>query len=657
MARVGVFVCFCGANIADFVDVPAVVQEAKKIKEVKVAFEYKYMCSDPGQGMIREAIVQNRLTSVVVAACSPRMHEKTFRKALLDAGLNPYMLEIANIREHSSWVHQKDKKAATEKASDLIRMAVAKSIANEQLHEISVPVTKRALVIGGGIAGIQAALDIADAHIPVTLVEKSPSIGGRMAQLDETFPTLDCSQCILTPKMVDVASHPYIELIPYSEVIELDGYVGNYKAKIKKKASYVNFSTCTGCGACTQKCPVKVPNEFNMKIDKRKAIYTPFPQAVPNKPVIDAEHCTMLLKGKCGICAKVCEKGSIDYKMVDEVIEREIGAVVVATGYDLWDPKPYEEYGVGRYKDIITSLEFERMVSASGPTNGVPVRPSDGKVPKNVVFIKCIGSRDEAKGIEYCSKICCMYTAKHAILLHHKIHDSHAYIFYMDIRAAGKGYEEFVKRAQVETAATYLRGRVSKIYKKGDKLIVRGEDAQIGQVVEVEADLVVLATAVIAPKDNPALARLLGVSYDKYGYMSEAHPKLRPVETAKAGIFLAGCTQAPKDIPDTVAQASACAAKVCGLFAGDTMKKDPMISKVDTEFCSGCQNCVNVCPYQAIVTEEIPLGHGSKEMRTVAKINEGVCQGCGSCVAICRSMAISLAGFTDPQIINEIVAI
>jgi len=657
MARVGVFVCFCGANIADFVDVPAVVEEAKKIKEVKYAIEYKYMCSDPGQGMIRDAIVQHRLTSIVVAACSPRMHEKTFRKALSDAGMNPYLLEVANIREHSSWVHQKDKKAATEKSSDLIRMAVAKSIANEQLHEISVPVTKRALVIGGGIAGIQAALDIADARIPVVLVEKSPSIGGKMAQLDETFPTLDCSQCILTPKMVDVASHPYIELLPYSEVLELDGYVGNYKVKIKRKASYVNFDTCTGCGACWQKCPVKVPNEFNMGIDKRKAIYSPFPQAVPNKPVIDAEHCTMLLKGKCGICAKVCEKGSIDYTMKDEIIEREVGAVVVATGYDLWDPKPYEEYGVGRYKDIITSLEFERMVSASGPTGGVPLRPSDGKIPKTVVFIKCIGSRDEAKGIEYCSKICCMYTAKHAILLHHKVHDSHAYIFYMDIRAAGKGYEEFVKRAQVETGATYLRGRVSKIYQKGDKLMVRGEDAQIGQVVEVEADLVVLATAVYPYKDNPDLARLLGISYDKYGFLSEAHPKLRPVETAKAGIFLAGCTQAPKDIPDTVAQASATAAKVCGLFAGDTLLKDPMISRVNNDYCTGCQNCVTVCPYQAIVTEEIPMGHGSKEIRTVAKINEGVCQGCGSCVAICRSMAIDLAGFSDMQIINEIVSI
>ena len=657
MARVGVFVCFCGANIADFVDVPAVVEESKKIKDVKFAVHYKYMCSDPGQQIIKDAIIQNRLTSVVVAACSPRMHEKTFRRAVAEAGLNPYLLEIANIREHSSWVHQKDKKSATEKAADLIRMAVAKSIANEQLHAISVPVTKRALVIGGGIAGIQAALDIADARIPVVLVEKSPSIGGRMAQLDETFPTLDCSQCILTPKMVDVASHPYIELIPYSEVVELDGFVGNYKVKIKKKASYVNFSTCTGCGACQQKCPVKVPNEYNMGIDKRKAIYTPFPQAVPNKPVIDAQHCNMLLKGKCGICAKVCEKGAIDYTMKDEIIEREIGAVVVATGYDLWDPKPYEEYGVGRFKDIITSLEFERMVSANGPTGGVPVRPSDGKVPKTVVFIKCIGSRDEAKGIEYCSKICCMYTAKHAILLHHKVHDSHAYIFYMDIRAAGKGYEEFVKRAQVETGATYLRGRVSKIYRKDDKLIVRGEDGQLGQVIEVEPDLVVLATAIVPNKDNPDLARLLGVSYDKYGYMSEAHPKLRPVETAKAGIFLAGCTQAPKDIPDTVAQASACAAKVCGLFSGDTMQKDPMISTVNIDNCSGCQNCIKVCPYQAITAEEIPVARGSKEMRIVAKINEGVCQGCGSCAAVCRSMAISLAGFTDSQIINEIVSI
>jgi len=657
MARVGVFVCYCGANIGDYVDVPKVVEEIKKIKEVRFAFDYKYMCSDPGQTTIKDAIIREKLTSVVVAACSPRMHEKTFRKALLEAGMNPYLLEVANIREHSSWVHQKDKVAATKKAVDLIRMAVSKSIANQQLHEISVPVTKRALVIGGGIAGIQAALDIADAHIPVLLVERSPSIGGRMAQLDETFPTLDCSQCIMTPKMVDAASHPFIELMTYSEVIELQGFVGNYKAKIKRKASYVKFDACTGCGACWQKCPVKVDNEFNFGQGKRKAIYTPFAQAVPNKPVIDAIHCTMLTKGKCGICEKVCEKGAIDYKMTDEVIEREIGAVVVATGYDLWDPKPYEEYGVGRYKDVITSLEFERMVSAGGPTNGLPIRPSDGEVPKTVVFLKCIGSRDESKGISYCSKICCMYTAKHVMLLHHKVHDSHSFVFYMDIRANGKGYEEFVKRAQVDTASTYLRGRVSKIYQKGKKLIVQGEDAQIGQQVQIEADLVVLANAIVPQKDAPELARMLGISYDRYGFLSEAHPKLRPVETTKAGVYLAGCCQAPKDIPESVSQASAAAAKVMGLFASDRLKKDPMVSTVLIENCSGCQNCIPACPYGAITTEEIPIMRGSKDLRTVAKINEGVCQGCGSCVAICRSSAAMLSGYTDLQLMKEVIAL
>ena len=640
MARVGVFVCFCGANIGDFVDVPAVVQEAKKIKEVKISIEYKYMCSDPGQGMIRDAIVQNRLTSVVVAACSPRMHEKTFRKALSDAGMNPYLLEVANIREHSSWVHQKDKKAATEKASDLIRMAIAKSIANEQLHEISVPVTKRALVIGGGIAGIQAALDIADARIPVTLVEKSPSIGGRMAQLDETFPTLDCSQCILTPKMVDVASHPYIELIPYSEVIELQGYVGNYKAKIKKKASYVDFSTCTGCGACTLKCPVKVNNEFNMNIDKRKAIYTPFPQAVPNKPVIDAEHCTMLLKGKCGICAKVCEKGSINFKMVDEVIEREIGAVVIATGYDLWDPKPYEEYGVGRYKDIITSLEFERMVSASGPTNGVPLRPSDGKVPKNVVFIKCIGSRDEAKGIEYCSKICCMYTAKQAILYRHRVHDGQATICYIDVRTPGKGFEQFYKRA-TDDGIQYLRGKVSKIYRQGDKVVVWAADTLAGRKVEIEADMVVLATAVIPNPDGVALARRLKTQIDTHGFMTEAHPKLRPVETLTAGFFLAGCGQGPKDIPETVAQASAAAAKVLGMFGSTRLLHSPTTAEVDEEICVGCGYCERTCVYDAVKVDP-----ATKK----AVVNAALCEGCGACAVACPSGAMTHKNFTKKAI-------
>ncbi|MBF0408773.1 MAG: CoB--CoM heterodisulfide reductase iron-sulfur subunit A family protein [Candidatus Riflebacteria bacterium] len=657
MARVGVFVCSCGANIADFIDVDAVVHETKKIREVELAVNYRYFCSAPGQSLIRDAITAHRLTSIVVAACSPRMHETTFQKAALEAGMNPYLVEIANIREHSSWVHQNDKTKATLKACDLIRMAVAKSTANEKLHEITVPVSDRALVIGGGIAGIQAALDIANARHPVVLVERQSSIGGRMAQLDETFPTLDCSQCILTPKMVEVARNPYIELIPYAEVVELNGFVGNFKVKIKKKPSYVDFSTCTGCGACTQKCPVKVKNEFNLGHDTRKAIYSPFPQAVPSKPVIDPDACLMITKGKCGLCSKVCEKGSIKYDMKEEIVEREIGAVVVATGYDLFDARSYEEYGVGRYKDVITSLEFERMVSASGPTNGVPIRPSDGEIPKSVVFIKCVGSRDESKGYPYCSKICCMYTAKHAMLLHHKVPDSQSFIFYMDIRAAGKGYEEFVKRVQTETGVVYLRGRVGKIYKRGKKLIVRGEDSQIGQAVEVEADLVVLATAIKSFHDSVDLARILGISYDQHGFFSEAHPKLRPVETSKAGIYLAGCSQAPKDIPETVAQASACAAKVCGLLAADVLKKDPLIAKIVRENCSGCRNCIKLCPYQAISTEEIPDGHNSKITRVIAKINEGLCQGCGACVSGCRSTAINLCGATDRQIVNQVNSI
>lgn len=656
MARVGVFVCYCGANIGDFVDVPAVCEQVRKLSNVRLVVDYKYMCSDPGQGKIREAIAKEKLTSVVVAACSPRMHEKTFRKAMIDSGMNPYLLEIANIREQASWVHQKDKKSATEKALAHIKMAIAKVVTNEKLHEIGVPVTKRALVIGGGIAGIQAALDMADAKVQVVLVEKSPSIGGRMAQLDETFPTLDCSQCILTPKMVEVASHPYIELIPYAEVVELNGFVGNYNVKIKKKASYVDFESCTGCGACVQKCPVKVPNEFNLNNGTRKAIYSPFPQAVPNKPIIDAVHCRKLKDNKCGVCEKVCEKGSIKYDMQDEIIEREVGALVVATGYKLYDAKPYEEYGVGRFKDVITSLEFERMVSASGPTNGMPIRPSDGEVPQKVVFIKCVGSRDEAKGFSYCSKVCCMYTAKHVMLLHHKVHDSHAYVFYMDIRASSKGYEEFVHRAQTETGATYLRGRVSKIYQEGKKLIVRGEDTLAGEVVEVEADMVVLATAIMPQPESSHLAHTLGITYDKYGFFYEAHPKLKPVETTKAGIYLAGCAQGAKDIPDTVSQASACAAKIIGLFANDAIMKDPMITHINTDNCSGCLNCVNVCPYGAIVSEELQI-RGMNGTRTVAKVNAGVCHGCGNCVAVCRSSAATLSGFTDKQLINEVISL
>jgi heterodisulfide reductase subunit A len=659
MARIGVFVCHCGENIGGTVDCPALVQQANTLRDVVYSIDYKYMCSDPGQAMIREAIKRDNLTGVVVASCSPLMHEKTFRRAVTGAGMNPYLCEMANIREQCSWVHE-DKRSAIQKSFDLIRIMVEKVKRNSPLQPIRIPVTKRAIVIGGGIAGIQVALDLADGGKEVILVEKSPSIGGHMAQLSETFPTLDCSQCILTPKMVSVNSHNKIKLYTYSEVEDVAGYIGNFDVTIRKKARYLDEDLCTGCGVCQEKCPVKkIPSEFNTGLGKRTAIYIPFPQAVPNKPVIDRENCIYFKNRKCKVCEKFCGPQAIRFDQTDSFVKEKVGAIIVATGYDLYsikgngDYKGYGEYGYGKYPDVITSLQFERLASASGPTFGAIKRPSDGKIPETVVFIQCVGSRDEAKGLSYCSKICCMYTAKHTMLYKHKVHNGKAFVFYMDIRAGGKNYEEFVRRAIEEDGAVYLRGRVSKIYQEGDRLIVKGADTLSGSQVEIDADMVVLATAMVAQPDIIPLAQKLGVSYDKYHFLSEAHPKLRPVETNSAGIFLAGACQAPKDIPEAVAQASGSAGKVLGLFSADELEREPYIAKVDEIICSGCEYCLKACPYKAIELKEIKDKAG-KVIRVVATVNQGVCQGCGTCISVCRSKSIDLAGFTDEQIYSQI---
>ena len=664
MSRIGVYVCWCGSNIANTVDVEAVANAASEIQGVTIARHYKYMCSDPGQNLIINDIKEYKLTGVVVAACSPRMHEPTFRTAASNAGLNPYLVEMANIREHCSWVHN-DKEEGTIKAIDLVRMMVERVKYNEPLEEIYIPMTKRALVIGGGIAGIQAALDIANGGGEVILVEKSPSIGGRMAQLSETFPTLDCSQCILTPRMVEVANHPKIKLYSYSEIESVEGYIGNFKVKIRQKATSVNADICTGCGDCWNKCPQKkIPSEFDEAMGKRTAIYVPFPQAVPNIPVIDRETCTWFKtydeekgKGKCGICAKICQKNAIDYKDVDKIIEEEIGAIVVAVGYEIMDTTLYGEYGYGKSQDIITGLAFERLVSASGPTNGKLLRPSDGKEPKSIAFIQCVGSRDERNGVSYCIKICCMYTAKHAMLYKHAVHDkdTQAYVFYIDVRAGGKGYEEFWRRACEEDDAIYLRGRVSKIYPRKDKLILRGVDTLSGTQIDLEVDMVVLATAIVSNPGIEKLAQKLNIGYDKYGFLSEAHPKLRPVETNTAGIFLAGCCQAPKDIPDTVAQASATASKVQALFSSDELARAPLIASIDKECCVNCLLCVEACPYKAISEVEI-LNRRGELIKKVAEVNPGLCQGCGVCVSTCKSNCPKLAGFNDEQIFASIQA-
>jgi len=657
MARIGVFICHCGENIGRTVDCAAVTAAAAKMPGVVHSVDYKYMCSDPGQQMIKKAIVEKKLSGVVVAACSPRMHERTFRNAAAEAGLNPYLLEMANLREHCSWVHS-DKAAATQKAIDLIRLMVEKVRRNKALYPIRVPVEPTALVIGGGIAGIQAALDIADGGKKVILVEKSPSIGGHMARLSETFPTLDCSQCILTPRMVEAASHPNITLMTYSEVEAVEGFVGNFEVTIRKKARYVDPAKCTGCGDCWNKCPQKkIPNEFDANLGFRTAIYTPFPQAVPNKPVIDAEHCTMLTKGKCGLCAKVCPRGAVNFKDQDELVKVKVGAIILATGFELWNHSAYGEYGAGKLTDVIDGFAFERLASASGPTGGEIRRPSDKTEPKTVVFIQCCGSRDDKAGKQYCSKICCMYTAKHAMLYRHKVHDGRAVVFYMDIRAAGKGYDEFVRRAIEADGAEYIRGRVSRIYRRQDgKLIVRGADTLAGQPVTVEADMVVLADAIVPRSGSEKLAQMLGVAYDTDGFYSEAHPKLRPVETAAAGVFLAGACQAPKDIPDSVAQASASAAKALGLFAKPELEREPIVAHVNPNTCVHCRACISACPYGAIQDFEIKDRAG-KVLRVVAEVNEGLCQGCGTCVAVCRSNSIDLDGFTDEEIFSEILTL
>ncbi|HVX65599.1 MAG TPA: CoB--CoM heterodisulfide reductase iron-sulfur subunit A family protein [Bryobacteraceae bacterium] len=666
MARIGVFTCWCGENIARTVDVEKVSSEIAKLPGVRVSVNYKYMCSEPGQALVREKIASEKLDAVVVASCSPHMHLRTFRKAAEAAGVNPYRVEMANIREHCSWVHH-DRDAATAKATDLIRMAVAKVRWDEPLEPIRVPVTRRALVIGGGVAGIQAALDIADSGYEVVLVEREPSIGGKMAGLSETFPTLDCSQCILTPRMVEVGQHPRIRLYAYSEVEEVAGFIGNFSVTIRRKARYIDTDKCTGCGDCWNSCPIKKnPSEFDYGLGFRPAIYIPFPQAVPARPVIDSNACTRLKKGKgCGFCEKKCQSGAIRFDDEDRLVTEQVGAVVVATGYKLYSIgkeqengkiSGYGEYGYGQYKDVIDSLQFERLVSASGPTGGRIARPSDGQEPKNVVFISCVGSRDNAKGVSYCSKICCMYTAKHAMLYKHKVHDGQAHVFYMDVRAGGKNYDEFVRRAIEQDGARYYRGRVSRVYEQNGKLIVRGADTLAGTPVTVEADLVVLAAAMMPARGAPDLARKLNVGYDEYGFLLESHPKLRPVETAAAGVFVCGACQGPKDIPESVAQASAAAAKTLILFGREELTREPEVARIDEKNCAACFTCYRACPYHAIEQAQVLTPRGAFVKRT-ARVNAGLCMGCGTCVAVCPSKSADLAGFSEQQIYAAVEAL
>ena len=642
MQKIGVFVCWCGSNIAATVDVEAVSEALKSEPGVVFSTNYQYMCSEAGQNMIKNAIKEYGLTGVVICSCSPRMHEATFRKTAQAAGINPYMVEIANIREQCSWIH-KDKQTGTEKAIILGKAAIAKVHLNAPLTAGESPVVKRALVIGGGIAGIQTALDIAEAGFDVDIVETKPTIGGKMTQIDKTFPTLDCAACILTPKMVK-------------------GFVGNFTATIKKKARYVDTTKCTGCGLCTEKCPVKnVPNEFNLGMNNRRAIYIPFAQAVPKVAAIDADYCNMLKNGKCGVCSKICSAGAIDYKQQDEFVEEKYGAIVAATGFNPIKLDNFDEFAYSQSKDVITSLEFERLTNAAGPTSGQLLRPSDGKHPHTIVFVQCVGSRDTSCcGKPYCSKICCMYTAKHAMLTREKYPDTDVYVFYIDVRTPGKNFDEFYRRAVEEYNVHYIKGMVGKVAPRADgTLDVQASDLIANEQLHIKADLVVLAAAIEPDKSARPLATMLTASMDTNDFFTEAHPKLRPVESPTAGVFLSGACQGPKDIPETVSQASAAAAKVIGLLVKDKLTCNPCVAHSDELLCNGCSSCEKVCPYGAITysDKEFRMPDRTTAIRRVASVNEAVCQGCGACTVACPSGAMDLKGFSNKQIMAEVDAI
>jgi heterodisulfide reductase subunit A len=645
--RIGVFVCHCGLNIAGSVNCKEVAEYASTLPHVVLSEHNLYTCSDPGQEAIKKGIMEHNLNRVVVASCTPRLHEPTFRKTCEEAGLNKYLFEMANIREHCSWVHLHEPEKATEKAKDLVHMAVARAALLKPKEELSVQVTRAALVIGGGVAGIQATLDLADTGYKVYLVEKSPSIGGKMAQLDKTFPTMDCSICILAPKMSDVGRHPNIELLTNSEVVKVDGYIGNFKVTVHKKPRYVT-KECTACGECVDVCPVEVPNEFEVGLTWRKAIHTPFAQAVPAIYLIDEDSCIGLGENTCAKCKEVCGPDAINFNDEPEEVELDVGTIIVATGLDVYDPVALTEYGYLNAPNIITSLEFERLINAGGPTGGRLVRPSDMQVPKSVAFVQCVGSRSKKKGNPYCSNVCCMNTIKDALLIKEHWPDTKIYVFYIDIRAFGKSFEDLFRRAKA-AGVIFVRGLPAEIIedKKSHNLWLIGENTLEKKIYKVNVEMAILAVGLRPSDDSDKIMRLLRLSKTSDGFFMEAHPKLKPVDTPTRGVFLAGCAESPKDIKDSVTQASAAAARAGILMAKGSVTIEAITPVVSAEKCTGCGMCTRVCPYHAIIVD--------KE-RKKAEVIEAACSGCGVCGAECPVGAIEMSHFTDEQMYAQIDA-
>ena len=639
--NIGVFLCKCGKNIGGSVDVDSLAQAVEALPAVKLVQLNTYTCSEPGQAEIETAIAEHKLEKIVVAACSPRLHGPTWQELLRRSGLNPAVVEVANIREQCSWVHLHEKAAGTHKALELIQMAIARAELLQPVAEMKVPVTQRALVIGGGVAGIQAALDLADAGFEVVLTEKSPTIGGIMALIDKTFPTMDCSICILGPKMADTGKHKNIKLIANAEVKEISGYVGNFEVNIRQKARYVDETLCTACNDCVDVCPVNVVDEWSGNLGWRKAIYIPYPQSVPASYIIDDQNCLGLSPLTCGKCIEACDKKAINYEDRDREYAYKIGTIIVAVGFKPFDAGRIPEYGYGRFDNVLTTLEFERLINAAGPTQGELVRPSDLRAPERVAFVNCVGSRD-VRFNPYCSNFCCMESIKDALLIKEHWPDVAVTIFYMDIRAFGKGFEELYRRSRRE-GIRYVRGRPSRILEdpRSNQLKVMVEDTRSDVLLSEEFDMVVLSVGADGPEAVP-----LPLARSPEGFYIEAHPKLKPVDSPSDGVFIAGGAEAPKDIRETVTQASAAAGRAAGLMLRGKVYIEPLFAFADTESCNSCGICATRCPYQAISV--------NKEKKIPARINPVLCKGCGTCAADCPRDCITMTNFTDTMILRQI---
>jgi heterodisulfide reductase subunit A len=640
--RIGIFVCHCGFNIGGVIDVPAVLahfSDTTTYPDVS-SVDHEYLCSDAGLIHLKKMITENQLDRVVIAACTLKLHGELFRKACEDAGINRFLVEFANIREQNAWVHAREPRQATQKAIDQIDMALAKVRLASPLVMDTSPVTQATLVIGGGVAGIKAALAVADAGFKTYLVEREPSIGGHMALFDKTFPTLDCSICVLGPEMVHVKEHPNIVLLTYSDVEEVSGHVGNFSVRVRKKARHVDESKCVGCfDDCCGPCPVSIDDAFF----PRKAIYVPFPQAVPLIPVIDEDACI-----HCKACELGCKREAIKYEQVDELLTIEVGAIIAATGYEPFDSALKPEFSYGTNPNVISGLEMERLLNPDGPTKGKLVCPGTGLPPKSIAFVLCVGARDDKVGNPWCARACCNFSVKQAVQAADRLEGASITIYYTDLRATGKGCEEFLNRSRSAYGIRYTRGRVSRIRPAdvGNTLIVEAEDTLVQRLVEQEVDLVVLATAMVPPRDEAAMAKVLNISLGSDGYFLEDHLKMRPSQSTVRGIYLAGVAQGPKDIPESIASAESAASKAIALMAKGIIDLDPRKVQYDQDKCTKCKLCTEVCNFNALAF------HGDRVVISVPD-----CTGCGACQAACPSGALSIPGFTRDEVLVQLDAI